>query len=32
MENQVSMFDLMQEDEEPVETKKYVFNEKPEFE
>lgn len=31
MENQVSMFDLMQETEEPVETKKYVFNENPEF-
>lgn len=31
MENQVSMFDLMQETDEPVETKKYVFNENPEF-
>lgn len=32
MENQVSMFDLMTEEEEPVETKKYVFKEIPEFE
>ena len=32
MENQVSMFDLMEADEEPVETKKYVFDERPEFE
>lgn len=32
MENQVSMFDLMDDEEEPVETKKYVFNEQPEFE
>ena len=31
MENQVSMFDLMEE-EEAIETKKYVFVEKPEFE
>lgn len=32
MENQVSMFDLMEETEEPVETQKYIFTEKPEFE
>ena len=32
MENQVSMFDLMEESDEPVETKKYVFNERVEFE
>jgi len=32
MENQVSMFDLMTEEEEPVETKKYIFDERPEFE
>lgn len=32
MENQVSMFDLMAENEEIVETKKYTFVEKPEFE
>ena len=32
MENQVSMFDLMADNEEPVETKKYIFIEKPEFE
>lgn len=32
MENQVSMFDLMLENEEPVEEKKYVFVQKPEFE
>lgn len=32
MENQVSMFDLMAETEEVAETKKYVFQEEPEFE
>lgn len=32
MENQVSMFDLMAETEEVLETKKYTFVEKPEFE
>lgn len=32
MENQVSMFDLMEADEEPIETQKYVFEEKTEFE
>lgn len=32
MENQVSMFDLMAENEEPVETKKYTFIEKEEVE
>ena len=31
MKNQVSMFDLMDMAEEPVETKKYVFIQKPEF-
>lgn len=31
MENQVSMFDLMEETEEPVETQKYIFIEKTEF-
>lgn len=31
MENQVSMFDLMEENEEPIETKKYTFVEKEEF-
>lgn len=32
MENQVSMFDLMAENEEPDQTKQYHFEEKPEFE
>lgn len=32
MENQVSMFDLMEENEEPIETKKYTFIEKEEVE
>ena len=31
MENQVSMFDIMAESDEPVEEKKYVFIQKPEF-
>ena len=31
MENQVSMFDLMEENEEPIETKKYTFVEKEYF-